>query len=53
MIKVAKISLPAYNKGPYRILEIFNNGTAKILQGAYTDIINIRRLIPYYKKEVN
>jgi hypothetical protein len=53
MDKAEKISLPTYNKGLYRILEVFNNGTVKILQGAYTDIINIRRLIPYYKKKVN
>ncbi len=53
MNKAAKISLPTYNEGPYTILEVFNNGTVKILRGAYTDIINIRRLIPYYKKEVN
>jgi hypothetical protein len=31
MDKAAKISLPTYNKGPYRILEVFNNGTVKIL----------------------
>jgi hypothetical protein len=31
MDKVAKISSPTYNKGPYRILEVFNNGTVKIL----------------------
>jgi hypothetical protein len=53
MDKAAKMSLRTYNKGPYRILEVFNNGTVKILQGAYTDIINISRLIPYYKKEMN
>jgi hypothetical protein len=53
MDKAAKISSPTYNKGPYRILEVFNNGAVKILQGAYTDIINIRCLIPYCKKEVN
>ena len=46
MNKASKISSPTYNKGPYRILEVFNNGTIKILRGAYTDIINIRRLIP-------
>jgi hypothetical protein len=53
MDKAAKISLPTYNEGPYRILEVFNNGTVKILQGIYTDIINIRCLIPYFKKEFN
>jgi hypothetical protein len=31
MDKVAKISSPTYNEGPYRILEVFNNGTVKIL----------------------
>ncbi len=46
MDKATKISSPTYNKGPYRILEVFNNRTVEILQGAYTDIINIRRLIP-------
>ncbi len=51
--KAAKISSPTYNEGPYRMLEVFNNGTVRILQGAYTDIINIMRLIPYYKKEDN
>jgi hypothetical protein len=29
--KVAKISLPTYNKGPYRTLGVFSNGTVKIL----------------------
>jgi hypothetical protein len=53
MDKRVKISSPTYNKGPCRILEVFNNGTVKNLQGKYTDIINFRRLIPYYKKEVN
>jgi hypothetical protein len=53
MDKAAKISSPTYNGDPYRILEVFNNGAVKILRGAYTDIINIRHLIPYYKKEVN
>ncbi len=51
MDKAAKISLAVCNKGPYMIFEVFNNGTVKILRVAYTDIINIRRLIPYYKKE--
>jgi hypothetical protein len=32
MDNIAKILLPTYNKGPYRILEVFNNGvTVKIL----------------------
>ena len=53
MDKSAKISSPTYNKGPYRILEVFNNGTVKILRGAFTDIINTRHHIPCYKKEVN
>jgi hypothetical protein len=53
MDKMAKISSPTYTKGVYRILEVFNNGTVKIRQGAYSDIINIRGLIPYYKMEVN
>jgi hypothetical protein len=53
MDKTAKISSPTYNKCPEGILEVFNNGTVKIVRGAYTDIINIRHLIPYYKKEVN
>jgi hypothetical protein len=29
--KAAKISLPTYNEGPYRILEVFNNEKVKIL----------------------
>jgi hypothetical protein len=45
MDKMANISLPTYNKGPYRIFEVFNNGIVEILQVAYTDIINIKRLI--------
>ncbi len=46
MDKAAKILSPTYNKGPHRILKAFNNGTVKILQDTYTEIINARRFIP-------
>jgi hypothetical protein len=31
MSKGAKISSPTYKEGPYRILEVLNNGSVKIL----------------------
>lgn len=46
-----KISPTTYASGPYRILEIYGNGNVKLQRDNYTDIINIRRLTPYYARE--
>ena len=42
----AKLKRPT--KGPYRITKVYNNGSAKIRQGRYKEIINIRRIKPYH-----
>ena len=36
----------AYN-GPWKILEVWNNGTVKIKKGAIMDVYNIRNITPY------
>ena len=42
----AKYSTNPY-KGPFKITEVFNNGTIRYQKGATTDIINIRNIQPY------
>ena len=39
-------------EGPYEIIQVYNNGTVKINKGSYNEIINIRRIKPYYEKQV-
>jgi hypothetical protein len=46
-----KISPSTYESGPFKILVIYANGNVKLQRGAYEDIINIRRLTPYYSRE--
>ena len=41
-----KFGQDAYN-GPWKILEVRNNGTVKIEKGVITDIYNIRNITPY------
>ena len=41
-----KFGQDAYN-GPWKILEVQNNGTVKIEKGAITDVYNIRNITPY------
>ena len=36
--------------GPYEVIKAHNNGTVTLKMGAITDIINIRRIIPYKEK---
>ena len=33
--------------GPYKIIEVYTNGTVRIQRGIVTERINIRRLTPY------
>ena len=35
------------NSGPHPILQVFQNGTVEIQKGAVTEVVNIRRIIPY------
>ena len=35
--------------GPYRITEVFTNGTVRIQRGSINERINIRRLTPYFE----
>ncbi len=50
LVKAGKITLPTYSKGPYRILKLYKNGTVKIQCGSFTDILSIRRIMPYYTR---
>ena len=36
-------------KGPYKIVQINNNGTVKIKKGSVTGVINIGNIKPYNK----
>ena len=38
------------NDGPFEVLEVFKNGTVRIQMGAVSDLINIRRLTPYFEE---
>ena len=38
-------------EGPYRILHVYENGTVKIQQGGYNEILSIRRLRPFTPEE--
>ena len=49
--KRPKISPTTQSRGPFTILEIFENGTVKIECGAYTDVVSIRRITPYLSRE--
>ena len=45
-----KWKLNAPYTGPYRLLNIYNNGTVKNKRGVYEENIHIRRLKPYQKE---
>ena len=45
-----KSKLQQPTEGPYEITKVYNNGTVKIMRGTYDEIINIRRLKPYYSR---
>ena len=34
-------------KGPYKIIEVFDNGTVRIQMGTIEDRVNIRHIVPY------
>jgi hypothetical protein len=50
LAKAGKITLRPYSKGPYRILKLYKNGTVKIQCRSFTDILSIRRIMPYYTR---
>ena len=37
-------------EGPYKILEVFENGTVRLQKGPVTDVVNIRRILPFYER---
>jgi hypothetical protein len=45
---LGKLARPTY--GPYRIVQVFPNGTVRIDRGRYTERINIRRLLPFHQQ---
>jgi hypothetical protein len=45
---VPKLSQPTL--GPYRIIQVFTNGTVKIQRHGYQERINIWRLIPFHRR---
>jgi transposase InsO family protein len=44
---LGKLARPTH--GPFRIIQVFPNGTVRIDCGRYTERINIRRLLPFYQ----
>ena len=40
-------------EGPYSILKIHDNGTVQLQRGAVSDIINIRRITPYFEHDTS
>ena len=46
--QTAKYSNNAY-RGPYTIIEKYNNGTVRIQMGPISDMYNIRNIHPYKK----
>ena len=46
-LKVTRKTSPAY-EGPFAITEVRPNGTVRIQRGAVSDVINIRRIAPYF-----
>ena len=35
-------------EGPYEVQKVYRNGTIKVRRGAYDEVINIRRVKPFY-----
>ena len=46
-----KISAPTSTEGPHTILAVYANGNVKLQRGAYTEVMNIRRIMPYNSRE--
>lgn len=44
--QIRKISTPT--EGPYKVTQVYTNGTVRIERNGYTERINIRRIIPYF-----
>ena len=42
-----KLSSP--RTGPYKVIQVYDNGTIHIQKGAVAQRVNIRRVTPYYK----
>ena len=38
------------HEGPYKITEVFTNGTVRIQRGTINERLNIRRLRPYFER---
>jgi hypothetical protein len=47
--KRSKLAPP--REGPYLVERVFANGTILIRRGAVSERVNIRRVIPYFKRE--
>ncbi len=43
-----KPKLDRSTKGPFTVTKVYDNGTVEINRGRYLEIINIRRLKPYF-----
>ena len=43
--------MEAPRAGPYRVTQVFTNGTVRIRRGAITETVNIRNVIPYFAKK--
>ena len=41
------------HKGPYEVIEVFNNGTVKIKCTNFKETIHIRRIRPFYERQKN
>ena len=48
-MRPTKLSAPS--EGPYKVLQIYDNGTVKIQRGGYREIISMTRIAPFFKKE--
>jgi hypothetical protein len=46
----SKSKLATPTEGPYKILQVFNNGTVRIQRKSYEETINIRRIKPYKER---
>ena len=45
---VPKMEAP--RAGPYRVTQVFTNGTIRIRRGAITETVNIRNVVPYFDR---
>ena len=44
-----KRKLSAPRTGPYKVIQVYDNGTICIQKGAIAQWVNIRQVTPYYK----